>query len=406
MGYGGMKSIYLRRLFRLGEDDRGAVFWFGLVILFMALAVFSMTYDTSRFIEKKMIAQNAADAAALEMAVWQSRGLNMIQEINNDIYEIDAIIQTSVITLSGVLAALNTAIGASIVVPAAHQALKQFKKWGFIPICKALLTLLKTMRTVTVRGLKFVRKFYVYGANTMGYLGALEAAASNGASVFLGKDGTQVPKELQNSLNNAAPNLRMPSGIRFAAVGVPLAMKNPFALPVKEVREKKRSALRPNSSVGYRICLWHLRIFSFDKGVRKILNAKVQEGKKKVKWVSWTDEYYEGPYEKNQKTGKTGAKNRSGLYYPAWIWVTHAKVNAPLMSDTFLWRDSGMAKPEPYAYAVAQPRGGNIVRYVNEKGSRKLGYGAGVEASLIPVSEVKNWNPKFTAFLENLMFMH
>ena len=81
-----------KRFRRLGSDERGVVFVYGAVIIFIALTIFGMTFDSMRYIEKKIISQNAADAAALEMAAWQARGLNVVQEINSDIYQIDTVI--------------------------------------------------------------------------------------------------------------------------------------------------------------------------------------------------------------------------------------------------------------------------------------------------------------------------
>lgn len=364
-----MQKLLMQRLLRLGSDDRGAIFWFGAIILFISLSIFSMTYDTSKFIEKKMVAQNAADAAALEMVVWQARALNVVQEINTDIYEIDTIVATSINAMSVALALLDLTIAGTVVSFnwGTTASLVNFRNGAFSTICKVVLTTFKALRYVTVNALKGIRYALVYGTNAVAYLGAIEAAKINGASPIYGKF--------------VADKLKFANGLpsKLAAIGIPLSKTNPLLLPVKKKNDKSGSL---NTNKGWtKTAAGHLKLF-----LPKVRSCF------KGKWFPWNDEFFES----ERKTP-----------YPAWLWVAQAEPEGWLMSDMFLWRKSKISRPPTtFAYAIGQPRGGNIVCYASNSGSRKLGNGAGIEGSLIPVSELKNWNKKFTAFLENLMFMH
>ena len=66
------------------QDDRGSVGVLVAIVMFFVLGMLAMTYNTARLSTEKMRLQNAADAAALEHAAWQARGMNMIQNLNNE----------------------------------------------------------------------------------------------------------------------------------------------------------------------------------------------------------------------------------------------------------------------------------------------------------------------------------
>lgn len=66
------------------QDDRGSVGVLVAIVMFFVLGMLAMTYNTARLSTEKMRLQNAVDAAALEHAAWQARGMNMIQNLNNE----------------------------------------------------------------------------------------------------------------------------------------------------------------------------------------------------------------------------------------------------------------------------------------------------------------------------------
>lgn len=388
--YYNFRRLLCKRVQRLGCDERGGVLWFGLIILFLALAIFSMSYDTSNYIAQKMKAQNAADAAAIEMATWQARGLNVIQEINCDIYEIDAIMKLSIETMAVVAASLDAGMIAAILSFQfeIYKPLSEIKS-DCATINKFLLIAFWTLRNITINSLKFIRKVYVYGTNVAGYLSAMQVAGYNGAVIL---ESSQV-KSMISQLNTDSSGIlstiinKLNSKKQFGAIGIPLSTTNPFILPVDKKNDDGTGII--NTSALYSKN-WELRL------AKTYLSISMSSTKSWLnKILHWDDEYYQT---------KDGFDKG---YYPAWVWI--ARTERPwLMSDSLLWRKSGQetTRPIPMAYAIAQVRGGNVVRYANKTKSRNIGYGAGAEAALVPISEAKNLNSKFVAFLENLMFMH
>ena len=369
------------RFRRLGRDERGVVFVYGAVIIFIALTIFGMTFDSMRYIEKKMISQNAADAAALEMAAWQARGLNMVQEINSDIYEIDTVIWETMnvmaLVADGCLAAEIAAFVSIGGIPLGikiHKARNSLDKYFYSPV----LNTFRVIRTTTVNMLKGLRVVYVYGSNAAGFLGAVEAATANGASPVL-----------TSSLVSKLPaGFSKPAG-KLTAVGMPLKLSNPFKLPVTEKHDK--AAVIGGSSLNSKDnWIWvHLSLPSIKtigSRSRKALNGN---------WAKWNDSYYQSD----------SISTKAPYPYPAWVWVACAEVKPALLMDTFFWGAKVGKTPIPYSYAIGQPIGGNVVRYSNQ-GNRKPGLGAGIEPALIPVSELKNWNSTLTSLLEEFLFMH
>lgn len=168
-----------------------------------------------------IISQNAADAAALEMAAWQARGLNVVQEINSDIYQIDTVIWETMnimYTVAEIVVDAEIAAGLSLNIPLLvkiDRARNNIDK-----VCGPVLTTFKMVRKITVNMLTGLREVYVYGSNAAGFLGAIEAATANGASPVL-----------TSSLISKLPaGFSKPAG-KLTAIGVPLKLSTPFKLP-------------------------------------------------------------------------------------------------------------------------------------------------------------------------------
>jgi len=76
-------SIAGKRIRHFRRDERGNVVLLSGVMVFM-IAIFTVaTIDASVMIRHRIIAQNAADTAADSAALWQARGLNLVQHLNN-----------------------------------------------------------------------------------------------------------------------------------------------------------------------------------------------------------------------------------------------------------------------------------------------------------------------------------
>ena len=77
----------LKRYWRRLKSERGSVGVVVAIFIFFALGMLTMIWNTTQLSKEKMRLQNAADAAALAHAVWQARGMNAVQNINDEMYE-------------------------------------------------------------------------------------------------------------------------------------------------------------------------------------------------------------------------------------------------------------------------------------------------------------------------------
>ena len=68
-------------------SERGSVGVVVALVIFLVMGMLAMTWNTAQLSKTKMRLQNAADSAALAHAVWQARGMNVVQNINDEMYE-------------------------------------------------------------------------------------------------------------------------------------------------------------------------------------------------------------------------------------------------------------------------------------------------------------------------------
>ena len=68
-------------------SERGSVGVIVAFVIFVVMGMLTMTWNTAELSKAKMRLQNAADSAALAHAVWQARGMNAVQNINDEMYE-------------------------------------------------------------------------------------------------------------------------------------------------------------------------------------------------------------------------------------------------------------------------------------------------------------------------------
>ena len=79
----GTGNVLLGRL----ASERGSVGVVMALVIFVVMGMMTMTWNTAQLSKAKMRLQNAADSAALAHAVWQARGMNAVQNINDEMYE-------------------------------------------------------------------------------------------------------------------------------------------------------------------------------------------------------------------------------------------------------------------------------------------------------------------------------
>jgi hypothetical protein len=214
------------------SGEQGVVFYYTALVLFFILALITMIYDVSQISEKKMRLQVAADSAALEMAVWQSRGLNLTQNLNNEIYELD---ETFAVMYG--LAAGMTIIGEAFIamgeipyIGPIFEAIGQAIELAASIIAQFAYYTHKLLVNYFLKPLRFI---YARGTNLMGYIGANNVAYANGAGRIVPKipsNGTgsgitgKILKFLADKINGMTG--------QFVAVGIPTSPSAALSLPV------------------------------------------------------------------------------------------------------------------------------------------------------------------------------
>ncbi len=331
----------LNRFKRLHSDENGVALIYAAIISFLILAFCSMIWDTAKMSETKMQTQNAADAAALEMAAWQARGMNMVQALNEDIYDTDNMLGYTYGALAGLetLAKLAYIVGAG---KAAEIALA-------VPIYAAWATH-AVMVNLFMKPLRFV---YANGSILIGYIAANNAAKVNGApGIFT---ALLPDKSSGNILWDGVVKVLRPLFKEFTAVGIPTATGSILTLPLA-AKHDKSYPLYSKNNILLKAALGILKSNSFVK----------------VKLEPWDDEYYESksPYDKKE--------------LPAWVWFIKGQSETGLISSYFIGGGDNVQKVPVMAYAVARVKGGNVVKYNDDKHKfRPTGCGVGADPSLV-----------------------
>ena len=169
-----------RTLWTRLASERGSVGVVMAFVIFVVLGMLTMTWNTAELSKAKMRLQNAADAAALAHAVWQARGMNAVQNINDEMYEALSL-ATKLLTISE---AMETAA----------QFFDGLSNMPFIgPFLKGVAVVFHLfgvlsggpagwMASRICDGfLKYIQKAYVYGSALFGLWNAQQLAAQNEA---------------------------------------------------------------------------------------------------------------------------------------------------------------------------------------------------------------------------------
>ena len=164
---------------------RGSVGVVVALVIFLAMGMLTMTWNTAQMSKAKMRLQNAADSAALAHAIWQARGMNAVQNINDEMYE----------ALALAVKLRNIAIGVEI----AAQAFDVASNVPFVGvIAKGFAIVFHTVGILAGGAsgwmatkicswfLKYIQIGYEWGSAWFGVWNALQLAAQNGADPLAG----------------------------------------------------------------------------------------------------------------------------------------------------------------------------------------------------------------------------
>ena len=357
-------------------SERGSVGVVVALVIFVVMGMLTMTWNTAQLSKAKMRLQNAADSAALAHAVWQARGMNVVQNINDEMYE-----------------ALSLAAKLRKVAKVVEPIAISFDAASHVPfvgvIFKGLAIAMHTIGILTggTAGwlaaricdmfLKYIAKIYVYGSALLGVWNAQQLAADNDADPLA---------TLNTSSTSGDPNAWH---FGIYTLGLSWPIKDAFMLPLAESsksevgkspwKEDKISVFESSTSP------WK-SIYSFT-GAGKAWAIKPYVSKRGDK---------EG-ISVEKKNNKTEVED-NGVFPGPTMWIAF-KLGGNIQTlpvDAF-WnagdKDRWTHKLPMFAVAAAQCITGDVIPHSKkvESGNtnqRPSGFGVGATAKLVPVSEV------------------
>ena len=330
-------------------DESGHVGVLMAMVIFVVLGSLMMTWNTAQLSKEKMRLQNAADAAALGFCSWQARGMNTVQNINDEMF-VALKIATKLLNVAGPMEITAQIMEKGAAIP-------------FIgPILKAAAQAFHIIAAITggISGLlanricpwilKPLGYFYAYGSCAFGYWGAEQLAAKNRADP-LGNVDIKV----------------LGANLGFYAIGAAWPLIDTLKLPIEQDKEAAKKAPWKG---GY-----DKNPFDSSSGIYKAIHKMCGTGGKwEIKpWVS---------IKENKKPRLPGPS----------IWIAHKYRGhiETLNLDAWSKKASKLDAMPMFAIAAAQCVTGDIVSHSKSPkedtvNQRPAGFGAGATAKLIPV---------------------
>ncbi|MBP1589986.1 MAG: hypothetical protein ILO10_07325 [Kiritimatiellae bacterium] len=380
----------IRTLGRRLASDRGSVGVVMALIIFVVLGMLTMTWNTAALSKEKMRLQNAADAAALAHAIWQARGMNAVQNINDEMYE-----------------ALSLAVKLRNVAQVVEPIALMFDAASNAPfvgiIFKGLAIAMHTIGVLTGgtggwmaaricdKFLKYIAMIYAWGAAPIGYWNAQILASQNGADPLA---------RLSSSGSSSDPDAWI-FGIYSLGISWPLtdAFKLPLAPSGKSEMNKapwkadKISVFESSISPWKQIysftgagAAWSIKPYVSKRGDQEGL--KVEDGK------VTSDGVLPGPtlWLAFKLGGNIHTLPLDGFWNP---------------DDKGRWTH----KLPMFAVAAAQCVTGDVVPHSKKSeedktNQRPAGFGAGATAKLVPVSTVFHKMGKVGGYAVDAIIYH
>lgn len=368
------------------SGERGSVGVLVALAIFFVLGMISMTFNTAVLSKEKMRLQNAADAAALEHASWQARGMNAIQNLNDEAFigyefsdELVAIAAAIETFRRGFEIAEKAALAIPVVGPALAGTFRVLEVMAHF-MCKAVLWVSWWIAQVVVEKLIYYQQTVYMFTPTVGWLGAQQMAQINGAGPIGG-------------------SLFQANGFKFGFYTVGVApssgFKTAFKLPVERCQEpgapfkmkkdKSRTFFYDFPSIKGRGQTYRSLDKIKDNDFKPLVSQKHKRQPKEPKWyefelpaptvwVCWKSSGYIkllplNVWDSGYDTAKDGSRAKKGRFPDG-----HGKL--PIM----------------FAIAAAQCITGDVVKFqetaeAGKVNNRPAGFGTGATAKLVPVSD-------------------
>lgn len=347
---------------RLG-DESGHVGILMAMALFAVVGMLMMTWNTAQLSKEKMRLQNAADSAALGFCTWQARGMNAVQNINDEMY----------VSLWIADKLLAVAVGTE----ALAVGLELCESIPFVGIAFAILSNFTHITALAIGGisgwlasricpwiLNPLGYFYAYGSTAFGWWGAQQLARLNGADPFGGLSWKVTSKW---SLGFYAGSLSFP-------------LRDTVLLPIEQAENANGPWKHSDWSESF-----DLTKYKFYATLHGICGTgKAWEFKP---WVS--------------KTETVKDKNGNDKVVPRTpgpsIWFAYKSSGKIKTLSLDQWKKknsgfgSGVHAMPMFAVAAAQCISGDVVAHSkraekNKVNQRRAGFGTGATAKLIPVA--------------------
>lgn len=343
-------------------SDRGSVGVLMALVMFVVMGMLFMTWNTVELSKEKMRLQNAADAAALEHATWQARGMNALQNLNDEAY-LSLNTASKILIAAAVFEGSATALdAASIFFPPAKIAATAAHWLAFGIGCVASYIAHIIVEVCIVA----IRFFYQYFTCAIGYIAAQQFAAQNGADSLIPKASAET------------------AGFYWGAfaVGLSWPVADAFVLPVK-LEDDPKAPFVSNKIV--------LKVFEISLWASKYETFKIsKEWKFKPTIAKSTHEVEDASGDKSKKDKKYTLGVVPGP--TLWIAVRYGSHIQTLPLDEWAGAgegSSGFHSVPMFALAAARCVTGDLVQHSEAEGNnRPAGFGTGATAILVPVTEV------------------
>ena len=351
-------ELYLGRI----RDDRGSVGVLVALVMFVVMGMLMMTWNTAQLSKEKMRLQNAVDSAALAHATWQARGMNVVQNLNEEKYLACDLGATLLNAGAGIELGAQAAYAASLAATAFPVAAGILKATAYglriIAIVAACTGSYLVHILCTV--LNLFQHIFLWAAPISGLINAENFAVFNGATAL----GTvSIPTGIGDT-------------IMFSAATVPLTSKfmELIRLPVVTTNKISKSPWVPST------------VF---QGIRSAFSGGAFQGgglPKVYKFFNCQEDWEVVPFESQKKNGK--AVLPSPVIWLAMRYGGHVEA---LPLDVITGEDTDKLDKHFPIFAVAAGKcvTGDIVPHVDNKQAkqRPMGFGTGATAKLVPVSD-------------------
>ena len=349
-------ATFRRRL----RDESGHVGILMAMALFVVVGMLMMTWNTAQLSKEKMRLQNAADSAALGFCTWQARGMNAVQNINDEMYValwVADKLLTFAIVSEGIALGLEKGERLPFVGPV-------FAFFSHVSHSVALLAggtsgwLASRICPWVLRPLSY---FYAYGSAALGWWGAQQFARLNGADPIA--------------------NLSWTVGkwtLGFYAAGLSFPLRDTVLLPIEQKAENRPWKHKDRSKVfGKSKHAFYKKLHEFC-GTGKAWEFKP--------WVSLTEKDNKG----NEVPRTPGPS----------VWFAYRSMRGVETLSLDQWKSkaskesafgSKVHSMPMFAVAAAQCISGDVVPHSKkakegEVNQRRAGFGTGATAKLIPVA--------------------